>query len=64
MSGNDLVKYMTEEFMKYIDMPKKEREKLKQQRKEIKQANQPQISNKWFGLLPVSIKLWRNKSDK
>ncbi|WP_112181296.1 MULTISPECIES: YqzE family protein [Paraliobacillus] len=62
MSGTELVQYMTEEFMKYIDKPKRERKAQRKARKRKKQDNQP-LSNKWFGLLPVSIKLWKNKNN-
>lgn len=63
MSGSELVKYLTEEFMNYIDKPKTEREEQRKARKNEKQGNPP-LSDKWFGLLPVSIKLWKNKNNE
>ena len=64
MSVNDIVKYVTQELVKYVDMPKNEREQYKQKRKETKQETQNQLSNKWFGMLPVSFKIWRNSHKK
>ncbi|GGM31665.1 hypothetical protein GCM10011351_17320 [Paraliobacillus quinghaiensis] len=64
MSGNDIVKYITEEFVKYVDMPKSERIQYKQKKKETKQETQSQLSNKWFGMLPVSFKIWRNNHKR
>ncbi|WP_047980093.1 YqzE family protein [Ornithinibacillus contaminans] len=54
MKGNDYVKFMTEQVVSYIDLPKEQRQKRKSDSKA--QKNQPMLGNRWFGVLPVAIK--------
>ncbi|WP_407268371.1 YqzE family protein [Radiobacillus sp. PE A8.2] len=56
MSGNDYVKYMTQEVVKYMDTPQEERKKKRRERKQERRADTP-LSNRWFGLLPFAFKL-------
>ncbi|ENH97454.1 hypothetical protein J416_05568 [Gracilibacillus halophilus YIM-C55.5] len=57
MSGNDYVKYMTQQIVRYMDTPKPERKKIKQEKKE-----EPIIySSKWFGVLPFAFRLLLKK---
>lgn len=60
MSGNDYVKFMTQEIVKYMDLPQEEKKKRKKERKHHKQP----ISNQMFGVLPVAMKFFfkRNKN--
>ncbi|BBU40183.1 MAG: YqzE family protein [Bacillaceae bacterium] len=51
MSGNDYVKYVTEQFVKFIDTPKETR---KQRREERKKDRLP-LSMRWFGFLPMAF---------
>ncbi|MDF1507601.1 YqzE family protein [Robertmurraya sp. DFI.2.37] len=51
MKTNDYVKYITETVVKYIDQPKDERIKIKQERKEGKAS----FWYRWFGLLPYAF---------
>ncbi|SET61888.1 YqzE-like protein [Salinibacillus kushneri] len=60
MSGNDIVKYMTQEIMKYMQLPKDEREQRKSQRKNEK-VNR---SNRYFGMLPTAFKMFWNGKRK
>ncbi|WP_208588398.1 YqzE family protein [Gracilibacillus suaedae] len=53
MSNNDYVKYMTQRIVKYMDTPKDERKKLKEERKQQEVV----YSNKWFGVLPFAFRL-------
>ncbi|MRH43142.1 YqzE family protein [Aquibacillus halophilus] len=53
MSGNDYVKFMTQEIVKYMDTPHEERKKKKNQRSNNKNT----FSGRWFGLLPFAFKL-------
>lgn len=46
-SSNDLIKYVTQEVVRYIDTPK-------QHRKEKVKEN---FSSRWFGMIPFSIKM-------
>lgn len=51
MKSNDYVKFLTEQFVTYIDKPKDERKKEKTKKE------QSVYSNNWFGLFPFTIKL-------
>ncbi|WP_085523380.1 YqzE family protein [Tuberibacillus sp. Marseille-P3662] len=52
MKSNDYVKYLTEQFVQYVEQPKEQR---KSSRRERKQNNTPMIGNRWFGMLPVAF---------
>lgn len=51
MSSNDIVKYLTQEFVKFIDTPKMERKKRKKE----------QWSSRWFGMIPMAIRMFLRK---
>jgi protein-arginine kinase len=57
---NDYVKYITQTIVKYIDQPKEERKKLKQERKETKED----FAYRWFGILPYLIMMNKGKRDQ
>ncbi|KGP91944.1 hypothetical protein N780_16495 [Pontibacillus chungwhensis BH030062] len=59
MSGNDYVKFMTQEIVKYMDLPEDERKKRKEQKKQ-----QEAISSRWFGMLPFALKFMFKKHVK
>lgn len=50
-SGDELVKYITERFVGYIETPKEERSRSK---------DKTPWSVTWFGMLPVGLSLWRS----
>ncbi|MBT9249756.1 YqzE family protein [Bacillus halotolerans] len=54
MKTNDYVKYMTQQFVKYIDTPKDERK----ERKEVRKKTKTPASQHWFGILPYGFRLW------
>jgi len=59
MSSQDLIKFLTREFVQYMDTPREERIKRKQERK----TQKPSWSNHWFGVMPMMLKLlFRRKS--
>ncbi|RYG74677.1 YqzE family protein [Lentibacillus lipolyticus] len=58
MSVQDYVKYMTQQFTKFIDTPPDEKKPHKPQH-----TNQPIYTNRWLGLLPFAWKLMMNKTD-
>lgn len=61
MSGNDYVKFMTQEIVKYMDMPQDEKKK----RKEIKKTHREPITNHMFGVIPFALKfLFKRKNTK
>ncbi|MDY0405592.1 YqzE family protein [Virgibacillus sp. 179-BFC.A HS] len=57
MSGNDYIKFLTEQVVSYMDAPKDKRLERKNKRKA-----QPQISGRWFGMVPLAIRLFMKKS--
>ncbi|TRZ37603.1 YqzE family protein [Niallia circulans] len=48
MKTNDYVKYLTQTFVQYMDQPKEERKKIKQERR----INKEPFMLRWFGILP------------
>ncbi|GAA3322015.1 hypothetical protein GCM10020331_040210 [Ectobacillus funiculus] len=53
MSTNDYVKFVTQQFVSYMDSPKQER---KQKREERRNVRDPFLV-RWFGILPLSLAL-------
>ncbi|WP_156290810.1 YqzE family protein [Oceanobacillus salinisoli] len=59
MSGNDYLKYVTEQVVSYLDLPTEERRKRKLEQKKAPGG----LSNRWFGVLPFVIKSLRKKAE-
>ncbi len=59
MSFNDLVKYVTQQFVTYLDKPKDQKIQQKNERK----SSQPPLS-KWFGIIPLGFMLIMRKKKK
>ncbi|MDZ5471024.1 YqzE family protein (plasmid) [Bacillus sp. 31A1R] len=57
MNTNDYVKYITQTVVKYIDQPKDERKKLREQRKNEKET----FLFRWFGIIPYAFLGMRKK---
>jgi len=57
MADKDLFQTVTESVVKHYLSPKEDRVDEQKKRKELQQERNPQLANKWFGLLPVSIKI-------
>jgi hypothetical protein len=53
LSFQDLVGFLTKEFVQYVDTPKDERIKKKQEKKK----QQGNWSQQWFGTLPTAISM-------
>lgn len=51
MKTNDYVKYVTQQFVSFVDTPSDKRKALKEERK----ANQPPLAYRWFGLIPYAL---------
>ncbi|WP_413463201.1 YqzE family protein [Bacillus sp. B1-b2] len=51
MKTNDYVKFLTQTFVQYMDQPREERQKLKEEKK----GNKEPFMLKWFGILPYVI---------
>lgn len=57
-SGEDLIKYITERVVAYIETPRKERHRQRQDKAKVKVP----WHVRWFGILGVSLELWiKNK---
>lgn len=54
MKTEDYIKYLSVEFTKYIELPKEEKLKRRQIRKQEKELPM----KKYFGVLPMAISLW------
>ncbi|MEO2214042.1 YqzE family protein [Paenibacillus amylolyticus] len=54
--SDELVKYITQRVVHYIDTPKEER-KGRTKRKEP-------WAMKWFGMIPFAVSLWVGKKEK
>ncbi|WP_209123050.1 YqzE family protein [Alkalihalobacillus sp. BA299] len=61
-SFNDYVKFVTQQFVTYVDRPKEERLAIKKQKKEARQPIQYQM----FGLIPLAISMIikRNRQNR
>lgn len=59
--GEDLVKYITEQVVTYIETPKSVR---KAQRIERKTKRKEPWANHWFGMLPVAVSVWVHRRGK
>ncbi|HHY73036.1 MAG TPA: YqzE family protein [Bacillus bacterium] len=60
MSSNDYIKYITEQFVKYVDTSKEER---KNQRKKRKSEQDPMLA-RMFGIIPIALMLIVNGRRK
>lgn len=57
--GVDLVQYITEKMVNYIETPKEER---KQNRK-LRHPKEPWL-NRWFGVVPFALSMWLEQRRK
>ncbi|MNP59361.1 hypothetical protein D3C76_1543510 [compost metagenome] len=55
-SGDDLVKYITEKVVVYMEDPRASRERRK--------AEKQPWAQRWFGMLPLGLSIWRSKWTK
>jgi len=54
MSGNDYVKYITEQLITYLNKTPEERQQAKVQNKKKKKNN---FTNQWLGIFPMAFRL-------
>ncbi|OLO42877.1 YqzE family protein [Alkalihalophilus pseudofirmus] len=59
-SFNDYVKFVTQQFVTYVDRPKEERLAMKKQKKESKQPLQYQM----FGMIPLALSMIIKRNRK
>ncbi|WP_223069661.1 YqzE family protein [Paenibacillus caui] len=48
--GDELVRYITEKVVTYVETPKE----IRRERRQVKEH----WSSKWFGMIPLSLSLW------
>jgi hypothetical protein len=60
MKTNDYIKYVTQEFVKYMNQPDEVKKKIKEEKKQ----NQEPFLTKWFGVLPISVSMMMTKDAK
>ncbi len=53
-SSNDLIKYFTQEVVRYLDTPKEERRQ---------KTNEPTVYH-WFGFMPLAIRMSTERNKK
>lgn len=59
--GNDLAKYMAEQFIHYMETPKEQRRQTKSSAKALRE---PWLT-RWFGWGPAGLVIWwRMKSER
>ncbi|MBW7454685.1 YqzE family protein [Paenibacillus sepulcri] len=59
--SDEWVKYVTEQFVQYVETSKDER---KQSRQTAKASREPWLT-KWFGIAPLGVALWwRSRSGR
>ncbi|MCT8138675.1 YqzE family protein [Anaerobacillus sp. CMMVII] len=51
MKTNDYVKYVTQQFVSYVDTPSEKRKAMKEERK----ANKDPFAYRYFGLIPYAL---------
>lgn len=54
--SDELVKYITQQLVTYIDTPRDVRKQKREQRRSIRQKTP--WTYRWFGVLPLFFKLW------
>ncbi|MBP1154825.1 MULTISPECIES: YqzE family protein [unclassified Paenibacillus] len=52
--SDELVKYVTQQVVKYMETPKEVRKQVKADRKEGREPWQ----YRWFGMLPFALRMW------
>ncbi|MEK8130505.1 YqzE family protein [Paenibacillus filicis] len=55
--SDELVKYVTERVVRYIDTPREVRKQARAGRKETRERWEV----RWFGMLPLALGMWRKR---
>ncbi|GIQ71306.1 YqzE family protein [Xylanibacillus composti] len=58
--ARDVIKYATERIVRYLGTPKDERLQRKVERKATREPWQ----SRWFGMMPISIGVWKSSRRK
>lgn len=60
--SEDLVKYITQQVVEYIDTPTDVRRQHRQERRTLRHSTPWSV--RWFGMLPLSIRIWKDQRRK
>jgi hypothetical protein len=57
--GDELVQYITEKVVHYMETPKAERKR----NRKLRRAKEPWLS-RWFGVVPFALSMWLDQRKK
>lgn len=58
--GEEIVKYVTQKVVEYIDTPREHR----QQQRQTRRATKEPWTTRWFGMIPLSLSMMLGRSKK
>lgn len=58
MSGNDYIKYFTEQMVAYMNHPEAYRQARKDEKLQRQEQKKTIYTNRWFGIVPFAVKLF------
>lgn len=68
MSGNDYIKYFTEQMVMYMNHPESYRQARKARKTEKQEQRQEQktniYTNRWLGVVPFAVKLFLKEKQQ
>lgn len=60
--GEELVKFVTQRVVRYIDTPSEVRKQERERRKHRRKSEPWSV--RWFGLVPMGLSMWASKYKK
>ncbi|WP_409289239.1 YqzE family protein [Peribacillus sp. SCS-37] len=57
MSTNDIIKFITQQFVTFFNQPQEVRKKVRQEKKQTR----PPFSYNWFGVIPMALSMVMKK---
>jgi len=52
--ADELIKYLTEQFVNYMETPREVRKQTRASQRELRE----QWQYRWFGMIPLAIRMW------
>ncbi|MEI7028091.1 YqzE family protein [Paenibacillus sp. y28] len=59
--GQDLIRFITEKVVVFMDTPQENRRAWRQARQAVRSRRSP-WAVRWFGMIPLSIRMWLDKT--
>lgn len=59
--GDELVKYITEQVVSYMETPREERKRMRVERRSRARES---WERRWFGMLPMAVSMWLGRLGK